>query len=120
MGSLDGPRFQFDSVLQRLSLFCLFVCRNMSRRKIISNMQVIRQNRPVITPTKTAVKAIRRLPSNRPRVGVAPITRPLDQLIQVPKWASFLAVEAALAHEVWLTIAGSTEAARNNRLTNGY
>lgn len=83
-------------------------------------MQAIRQNRSVTMPTKTAVKAIRRFPSARLRVSVAPITRPLDQLIQVPKWISFSEVEAAFAHAAWFVIAGSTEAARKSRLTSSY
>lgn len=81
-------------------------------------MQAIRQRRSVTIPIKTAVKAMRRFPSTRLRVNVAPITRPLDQLTHVPKWTSFLAVEAAAAHAVWFVIARSRERARYNRSTN--
>lgn len=53
--------------------------------KKTTHMQAIRQKRSVTIPTKTAVKAMRRFPSLRSRVSVAPITLPLDQLTQVPR-----------------------------------
>lgn len=84
----------------------------------ITHMQAIRQKRSVATPTKTAVKAIRRFPSILSRVRVAPITGPLDQLIQVPKWTSFFAIAAPSAHAAWCIISASTEVVTNNRLTN--
>lgn len=69
-------------------------------------MQAMRQKRSVTIPTKTAVKAMRRFPSRRSSVSVAPITRPRDQLIQVPRWTLYSMVEAAPVHAVWLVIVG--------------
>lgn len=70
-------------------------------------MQAMRQNRSVTIPTKTAVKAMRRFPSLRSSVSVAPITLPRDQLVQVPRRTLYSIIEAVSVHAVWFVIAGS-------------
>ena len=62
--------------------------------------QAIFQKREATKPTKKAVNAMNRLPYCRVVVKVAPMTRPRDQLVQVPRYTEYGVVESTSAHNV--------------------